>query len=398
MRVPGILMMQISPARAVALEALEEVASGAYASDSLRRLTEKLSSRDAGLASQIVFGCLRYKLQLDFLIETYSGKKSARLDEPVLLALRSAIFQLRYLERIPAHGAVNDAVEWVKRRARSAAGFVNAVLRKVDRAPVKWPDLATELSIPQWMLDRWSAHFGPEQARQIAAAALRQPEPYIRIAPGSPPPEALPVEPTSVPGAYRVLTTPPRDIRLHDISSQAIVPLLSLEPGNSYLDLCAAPGNKTLQALETLLDPAIACDVSFARIQEIPSLLNRVVLDATQPLPFARPFDRIFIDAPCSGTGTLARNPEIKWRVQTDDFKRFGEKQVRIAAQGARFLAPGGIMVYATCSLEEEENEAVVRQTLGAHPTLRLERELWRIPGRDEGDGFYAAVLQNSAT
>ena len=391
-------MLRISPARAIALQTLETVASGGYASDTLRDLTAKLSSRDAGLASQIVFGCLRYQMQLDFLIEHYSGKKSVRLDEAVRLALRSAIFQLRYLERVPAHGAVNDAVEWVKRRARSAAGFVNAVLRKVDREPVEWPDVATELSMPPWMLERWMVHFGPEQARNIAAAALRQPDAYIRVAPGCAPPEGLAVEPTGVPGAYRVMSSPPRELRLHDLSSQAIVPLLGLEPGNSYLDLCAAPGNKTLQALETPLCPAIACDVSLQRIRDIPPGVNRVVLDATQPLPFGRRFDRIFIDAPCSGTGTLARNPEIKWRVQSDDFARFGEKQTWIAGQGARFLAPGGTMVYATCSLEEEENEAVVAGIVEANPGLRLERELWRIPGRDEGEGFYAAVLQNCAS
>ncbi|MBV8895957.1 MAG: hypothetical protein JO051_05580, partial [Acidobacteriaceae bacterium] len=369
-------MLQISPARAIALQTLEAVAGGDYASDTLRDLTAKLSSPDAGLASQIVFGCLRYQMQLDFLIEWYSGKKAGRLDEAVRLALRSAIFQLRYLERIPAHGAVNDAVEWVKRRVRSAAGFVNAVLRKVNREPVEWPDVGTELSTPQWMLERWTAHFGPEEARKIAAAALQQPDAYIRVAPGSQPPEGVVVEATGVAGAYRVLKSLPCELRLHDISSQAIVPLLKLEPGNSYLDLCAAPGNKTLQALETPLHPAIACDVSFQRIREIPPGVNRLVLDATEPLPFGRKFDRIFIDAPCSGTGTLARNPEIKWRVQTDDFARFGEKQARIAVEGARFLKPGGVMVYATCSLEEEENKAVVGAVLGANEQLRLEREL----------------------
>jgi 16S rRNA (cytosine967-C5)-methyltransferase len=397
MRVPGVLMMRISPAREAALETLEDVANGGYASDSLRERAGLLSARDAGLASQIVFGCLRFQMQLDFLVELYSGRKTAKLDVPVLIALRSAIFQLRYLERVPSHAAVHEAVEWVKGRARSAAGLVNAVLRKVNRDPVKWPDLATELSIPQWMLDRWTGHFGAEQARRIAEAALRQPEAYIRVAPGSEAPEGLSLEPTSVAGAYRVLAAPPANlgIRLHDISSQSIVPLLGLQPGDSYLDLCAAPGNKTMQALETPLGPAIACDVSFARIREIPPVCSRVVLDATMPLPFKGTFDRVFIDAPCSGTGTLGRNPEIKWRVQSHDFTRFGEKQLKIAERGAGVLAAGGTMVYATCSLEKEENEGVVRQILDAHPGLRLGQEQWRLPGREEGDGFYAAVLHN---
>jgi 16S rRNA (cytosine967-C5)-methyltransferase len=394
MREPKVLIARISPARVVALQTLEAVAEGAYASDTLRHFSEKLSSRDAGLASQIVFGCLRLQMQLDHLIERYSGRKAAKLDWPVLLVLRTGIFQLRYLERVPAHATVNDAVDWIKSRARSAAGFVNAVLRKVDRNPVQWPDVATELSMPAWLLERWMLHFGAEQARKIATAALLEPVPYIRVAPGSDLPDGMDLEPTGIAGAYRVLSTPPRTARLHDVGSQAIVPLLELEAGNSYLDLCAAPGNKTVQALETWQLKAVACDVSSTRIRDIPPLCDRVVLDASEPLPFNCPFDRILIDAPCSGTGTLARNPEIKWRVQPLDFSRFGEKQYRIAEQGARCLAVRGTMVYATCSLEKEENETVVRQLLGARPDLRLTNEMWRLPGRDEGDGFYAATLQ----
>src|SRR5579884_2315876 len=180
MPVPGSLVARISPGRAIALEVLTRVAQGGYASDTLREMAAPLAARDAGLASQIVFGCLRFQKQLDFLIEMYSGRSVAKLDEPVLLSLRAAIFQVRYLERVPAHAAVHDAVEWVKARARSAAGFVNAVLRKVNRQPVVWPDLATELSIPEWMLARWTAHFGSKAARNIAAAALREPQAYVR--------------------------------------------------------------------------------------------------------------------------------------------------------------------------------------------------------------------------
>jgi 16S rRNA (cytosine967-C5)-methyltransferase len=182
-------------------------------------------------------------------------------------------------------------------------------------------------------------------------------------------------------------------MRLQDISSQAIVPLLELRGGMRYLDLCAAPGNKTLQALETPLLWAVACDISPRRLAEIPPACARVVLDATQPLPFGRSFDRILIDAPCSGTGTLGRNPEIKWRISEGEIRRFAEKQVQIARQAIRLLAPGGKLVYATCSLEREENEDVVKTVMASHPELNCERELWRLPGRDEGDGFYAAVL-----
>jgi 16S rRNA (cytosine967-C5)-methyltransferase len=363
MRVTETLTQPISAARRAAFRVLEAVADGAYASDSLREATRPLSARDAGLAGQIVFGSLRYQSQLDYLIERYSERQAEGLDLIVKIALRAAIFQLRYLERIPAHAAVHDSVELVKRRKRAASGLTNAVLRKVNRNAVSWPDVATEVSCPAWLLERWSRHFDTAQARKIAEAALAEPVPYLR------------------------------GTRLQDISSQAIVPLLELRAGMRYLDLCAAPGNKTLQALETSLQLAVACDISPRRIAEIPPLCPRVVLDATQPLPFSIPFDRILIDAPCSGTGTLGRNPEIKWRVTESDFARFGQKQAQILGQAVPLLAPGGKLVYATCSLEREENEDVVEAVLAAHPELHHERELWRLPGRDEGDGFYAAVL-----
>jgi 16S rRNA (cytosine967-C5)-methyltransferase len=182
-------------------------------------------------------------------------------------------------------------------------------------------------------------------------------------------------------------------VRLQDISSQAIVPLLDLSPGQKYLDLCSAPGNKTLQALETPLGLAVACDISEKRIREVPPVCPRVVLDATEPLPFGIRFDRIFIDAPCSGTGTLARNPEIKWRLQPEELIRFRDKQTAILRQALQLLALGGKLVYATCSLEREENEDVVQNLLREDRRLVCRQELWRLPGREEGDGFYAAVL-----
>ncbi len=393
MLVTDLLMMPISPARVTAFEVLQAVASGAYASDALRDRSRTLEARDAGLASQIVFGCLRQQAQLDYLIFLYSGRKASQLDVPVAIALRAAIFQLRYLERIPAHAAVHESVELVKREKRAAAGLTNAVLRKVNREPVIWPDLETELSCPRWLLESWTAHFGAEQARKIAQAALEEPKPYIRVLAGSQPwPDAV-LEPTEVAGCFELVSAVQPGMRLHDISSQAMLPLLGLRPGDSYLDVCAAPGNKTLQALETPLGMAVACDISTQRIRDIPPACPRVVLDATCPLPFGRQFKRIFVDAPCSGTGTLGRNPEIKWRIQERDLGRFAAMQGRILSEAVQLLAPGGRLLYATCSLERAENEDVVAGLLKAYPPLRCEREVWRLPGREVGDGFYGAVI-----
>jgi len=393
MLVTGVQMRSVSPSRRVAFQVLEQVASGGYASDILRAKTGSISSRDAGLASQIVFGCLRFQAQLDYLIRHYSGKAAETLDLPVQLALRMTIFQLRYLERVPAHAAVHDSVQLVKVHCRAAAGFANAVLRKVNRDPVSWPDAATALSCPAWLLDRWTEHFGEQAARSIARAALEEPIPYVRISPGSGLPSGTEAEPTDIPGAFRLLLPPRGNVRLHDISSQAILPLLDLAPGHTFLDLCAAPGNKTAQALETPLRLAVACDISERRIREIPDLCPRVLLDATQPLPFGMKFDRVFVDAPCSGTGTLGRNPEIKWRVRPDDFQRFHERQVQILSRAAETVSPGGKILYATCSLEQEENEDVIEGVLANFSNLRCERTEWRLPGRNPGDGFFAALL-----
>jgi 16S rRNA (cytosine967-C5)-methyltransferase len=351
----------LTPARIAAFDILRQVESGVYASDLLLTRTAALDSRDAGLASAIVFGVLRYRAQLDYLIGHYSGR-TKKLDSEVSIALRMAIYQLRYLERIPPHAAVAAGVELVKRaRKRSAAGFVNAVLRKVDRTPVEWPSREVELSCPEWLLARWERHYGAEAAAGIARAALKEPEKYMRGG------------------------------RIQDIGSQSIVPLLGLAPGQRFLDLCAAPGNKTAQALESGVH-AVACDLHYRRLAPMRNLTpNLVVLDATRPLPFARRFDRILLDAPCSGTGTLGRNPEIKWRLTSADLDDLHRRQAALLVHARTALAPGGLLVYSTCSLEPEENEAVVAAVA---PELLVET-MRRLPGRDAGDGFYAAVIKS---
>ncbi len=354
-----------APARALAFEILRLVESGGYAGDLLASRTRGMEGRDAGLASEIVFGALRFQAQLDSLITHFSGRPAARLDAEVRIALRMGIYQLRYLSRVPAHAAVAESVELVKlARKRSAAALVNAVLRKVDRVPIAWPDRATELSHPAWILDRWEAQYGKETAEGIARANLETPETYVRI------PEA---------GG---------EPRIQDIGAQQVVPLLELEAGQSFLDLCAAPGNKTAQALEEGVR-AVACDLHLGRLRHMEGMdCGLVVLDGTRPLPFGVRFERILVDAPCSGTGTLSRNPEIKWRLKPSDLQDLHERQVSLVRNGLERLERGGRLVYSTCSLEREENEAVVDES-GA-----MVRRLWRqLPGEQPGDGFFGAVL-----
>ena len=394
---PKFTPSPISPARLAAFDVLLAVEGGSYASDDLRLRSVTLSPRDAGLAGQIVFGCLRFQNQLDFLIARYSGRKAPELDAELRIALRAAIFQMRYLERVPAHAAVHNSVEFVKKRQRAATGLANAVLRKVNRDAVSWPDRPTAESCPEWLMRRWQYSFGEETATGIAHAALQEPQHYVRIPEGAAAPDGLKLEATALACCYRVLGGAVPALRFQDIGSQSIVPLLGLAPGQSYLDLCAAPGNKTMQALETTLGRVVLCDLSFERLRDVPPVADRVVLDAIEALPFAVKFDRILVDAPCTGTGTLAGNPEIKWRIKPGDFSRFHSRQTAILSNALRVLAPKGLLVYATCSLEHEENEDVVKSVLAEFPNVHCEKEIYRIPGRDEGDGFYAAVISRSS-
>jgi 16S rRNA (cytosine967-C5)-methyltransferase len=393
----------ISPARLVAFEVLLRVEDGAFAGDLLMDRAAKLSSRDAGLASEIVFGSLRRQAQLDFLIERVAGKK--KLDREVRIALRMGIYQIAFLERIPKHAAVHESVELVKKaRKASAAGLVNAVLRKTTPELPAWPDRSTSFSVPEWLLVKWDRQFGPETADRIAEAFLQKPETFVRVtAPELPQVEGLELEPTEVPGCYRVVqglsalrSTEECEhlvpgLRVMDIGSQSIVPLLDLQPGMTFLDLCAAPGNKTAQAVEAGVR-AVACDLHWHRARSLRSC-PAVVLDAREPLPFRNRFDRVLVDAPCSGTGTLGRNPEIRWRIAKEDLVDLHRRQVAILGRGLDALAPGGILVYSTCSLEAEENEEVVSEVVASRKDVELTSTRYRIPGRDPGDGFFAAVL-----
>ena len=347
----------ISPARTVAFDVLLRTSTGGYASDLLMTFSAGLDSRDAGLASEIVFGCLRYQPQLDAVLDPRLGDR--KLDPEVRIILRMGAYQLRHLDRVPAYAAVGESVELARRAGKhSAAGLINAILRHLRRGPVKWADRATALCMPAWLLERWDAHYGRAAADGIARAALEKPE-----------------------------TAAASTGRMQDIGSQSIVPLLEIEPGHTFLDVCAAPGNKTAQAIERGAR-AVACDLyvrRLAALRDLPCL--RVALNATRPLPFRSRFDRILVDAPCSGTGTLARNPEIKYRLKAADLAAYQARQVAIFRNALPLLAQGGRLVYSTCSLEREENEAVIAKFPGAWQTGM------RLPGREAGDGFFFAVL-----
>ncbi len=370
---------------------------GGYAADLLYRRAGKLLPSDAALAQELVFGVLRRRAQLDFLLLPHLARPLAKLDIEILTALRMGVYQLQFLERVPPHAAVSESVSLARvARKSSAAGMVNAVLRKMMAAgPLPaWPDRATALSMPEWILRRWEVAFGAERAAGLGEAFLQKPDVYTRLPRGkslSDYPE-LELAETEVPGCLRVLRGNPRaaGLRQSDIGSQWVGALLGARPGDEVLDLCAAPGNKTAVVAETGRIAA-ACDASFQRLLAMPDeAFPRVQLDATQPLPFRRAFSRILLDAPCSGTGTLGRNPEIRWRITPEKLREFPPIQRAMLRNALDLLAPEGVLVYSTCSLEIEENENIVDVVCHDYEVETARR----MPGVSPGDGFFAAVIR----
>ena len=409
--------MGVSPARRSAFDILMKVETeAAFSTDALHSpLLDPLTERDRALVSEIVLGGLRRQGEIDHFLAQAAQRKMGKLDPEVRVALRMGCYQMWFLDRIPARAAVSESVEIVKGAGkRSAAGLVNAVLRKLsDR-----PDGSADLSHPTWMRERWRRIYGPQVSASILEANLRPPPIYLRLNARYPLEETLArladegieTEATELRWCRVVRQGRPQAgkcyregrIRIQDISSQAVTPLLDLEARHRFLDVCAAPGGKTCQALEQRGGSAggatVAADLHLHRLRTMRTLatvpVNPVLLDAETSLPLRQTFDRVLVDAPCSGTGTLARNPEIKWRLRPEDLDELSRKQQRILRQALAALRPGGVLVYATCSLEPEENQAVVEAVLETETVFRSGAYLQRVPGRDAGDGFFACRLE----
>jgi 16S rRNA (cytosine967-C5)-methyltransferase len=406
----------VSPARWAAYRILLRVErEDAFATDLLHSsLSRGLEQRDLALLEELTLGVLRRRGELDWLLSQVSGRSLEKLDLEVRIALWLGAYQLRRLDRIPARAAVSESVAIVKRaRKASAAGFVNAVLRKLAGAAALIEPPVSDWAVPAWILERWRRHYGDATAERLAAASLEAPPTYLRLNVRYDLDETLRLlaaegvetAPTELPFCREVRSGNPARtecfrqgrIRIQDIGSQRIVPLLGLEPGNSFLDLCAAPGGKTYQALEQRGDEglAVACDLHHHRLLAARRLatlpVDMAVLDAARPLPFSITFDRILVDAPCSGTGTLARNPEIKWKLRPADLADLAARQKAILAQALALLAPHGRLVYSTCSLEPEENQEVIDAVVDSRFVKREVRQ-W-LPGSHPGEGFFACVI-----
>lgn len=439
----------LSPARSAAFDILLRVeGQSAYASELLHaERYRKLSSPDHALCTELVMGVLRWRSALDEAVQRAASQPLRKMDLEVLLALRLGAYQLGWLERVPARAAIFESVELVKRaRKRSAASFVNAVLRQLAAQPgalrPQTPadqgarGLTSAYAHPEWLVARWVEQFGPEAAARICAYGQQIPATVIRLRFPAAEQELIAAGIELAPGAFlrdarrvttgdvtRTAALRERRVAIQDEASQLVAALVG--EGRRLLDCCAAPGGKTAM----LADRNPGAVVIAAELHPRRALLLRqmvgaenvrvVAADAVQ-LPIAGEFDRALADVPCSGTGTLARNPEIKWRLRLADLADLRARQVAIARSALQRLSPGGRLVYSTCSLEREENQEVVEELLATVQKVRLldcrselramqdrGELLWQdldsitsgeflrtLPGVHPCDGFFAAILE----
>jgi 16S rRNA (cytosine967-C5)-methyltransferase len=443
--------MPTSPARAAAFDVLFRVErNDSYASELLHSTQfSKLSPADHALTTELVMGVLRWRSLLDAEVSRFSSKSIDKLDLEVLTALRLAAYQLLFLDRIPGRAAVHESVELVKRaRKGSAAPFANAVLRKLaGTSTVKAAEpadgsnaaaLSQKLAHPLWLVERWVRQFGLDRARQICSYDQHAPATALRLtdadteaelksdgidlAPGQLISSARRVRAGSVSGTHAF--TEGR-VAIQDEASQLVALLVG--KGSRILDCCAAPGGKTRVLAE--INPKagiVALELHGHRARLLRKLVPagnvEVIHSDVLTYKSGARFDRVLADVPCSGTGTLAHNPEIKWRLKPEDLADLHARQLAILRAAMQQVAPGGRLVYSTCSLEPEENEEVVEKALSGEAAFRvvdcgveLERlrsdgELvWgdleslisgrfirTIPGVHPCDGFFVAMLQKS--
>ncbi len=457
-------------ARTVAFDILMRVErERSYAADLLHSAAlEKLSPLDRGLCTEIVMGVLRWQAFLDAQFAGLLPRPIAKLDREVLIILRMGAYQVVFLGKVPMHAAVHETVQLVKRaRKASAAGLVNAVLRRMSEykgvaedfgrvgvagyreqilqaiqrePPYAAKAVAGATSHPEWLVERWLARFGVPRAVEICVYDQALPPVAIRITASAPDEELLGEGIELAPGALvtrarRVLsgnviaTRAFREGRVafQDEASQLVALLVG--KGERILDCCAAPGGKT--ALLAERNPGsriVAVELHPHRARLLRSRLTapnvEVVTADIAKWPGPRDFDRVLADVPCSGTGTLARNPEIKWRLTPADLGDLHRRQIAILLAALELAAPGARVVYSTCSLEREENEDVVEDVLRDRSDIRLlsaREELERLsregelackdvdslvsasflrtlPGVHPCDGFFAAIFEKRAS
>ncbi|HOE10415.1 MAG TPA: 16S rRNA (cytosine(967)-C(5))-methyltransferase RsmB [bacterium] len=439
----------IAPARRAALDALVRCASkGVFLDEAMEEAASfhRLDSRDRRLAMEIAYGSTRFRAKLDYILNAYLAKGVQSLPETVRQILRTAVYQILHLTKIPAHACIHDAVELARVTGNShLSKLVNAVLRGIVREERKvvfpdWQsDPAGHLEIvhshPRHLVESWLELWSPEEVHEFCRFNNMPAPLYARLNPLKEIPSDLQdeIEPTDlgIPNCVRLnLKASPTQSRLvsegyvtiQDPAAMLVPPLLSLKPGMRVWDVCAAPGGKATHCAEILGDTGqvVASDISLARFRSFRDLFNSIDIvcaDGLHP-PWerdSRPFDAILLDSPCTGWGTLRRHPDLRWRLSPSDPQRLGDLSYSLLESVCRFLRPGGVLVYATCTLSCRENQDVIRRFLQSRPNWRLETvtsllpqpfrsmpapEGWIsiFPPQAQIDGMFAARLRNESS
>lgn len=430
--------MNIYPARIASYEVLYRIETEkAFSSSLLSQYENHLSIKDRALCHEIVLGCLRRQIYLDRIIDHFSSKP--KVDIEIRVALRIGIFQLLHLDKVPAYSAINESVNLVQRAKKtSAKGLVNAVLRRVQREQPEFSysdeteRISVETSHPRWLVEKWITQFGLTETGELANANNSIPRIAFRLTSKSIASGIVPdsdwIKSRTVkgcffadridPGLSRAVET--GDIYFQDEASQMVASAAELGRDMAFLDVCAAPGGKaTLIGAGLGSDTKLlaAGDLHWRRVKFLKENCRRqgtdvevIQYDAERALPFAdSSFDAVLVDAPCSGTGTIRHNPEIRYSLTTRDLEELPIKQLQILKNASKLVKSGGRIYYSTCSLEIEENEAVIARFLDQTGEFRVVKS--NLPGRfatpdgfgrtyphrDGMDGFFIAVLEKTA-
>jgi 16S rRNA (cytosine967-C5)-methyltransferase len=431
--VPSSPTVTIAPARRCAYTVLRRVfEQGAYADRALTAEAAELDPRDRALAMRLAYGAVQRKGTLDHLIEQLAERPAAELDPPLLAALRLGLYELLYLRGAPDYAVVADTVELAKSQARGGHGLVNAVLRRAaregpetllaalsDETPAQ---AAVKHSHPEWIARLWWDSLGAEQARALMAADNEPLEIALRantlVSDADTLAAELPVRTHRDPSiAEALVLEEPFDVHSSELwkagafhaqsrAAMRVAHALEPTPRERVLDLCAAPGGKSthLAALMQGQGEVLAVERNRRRAGGLVRTAARLhagnvsveVADAELARPEGAVFDRVLVDPPCSGLGTLQARADLRWRVTPAAIAEMTPVQSRILAAGANALRPGGLLVYSTCTISSNENEGLIAAFLESNPDFRLDGVVVTMPHRDHTAGFYIARLRKS--
>lgn len=419
--------------RQAAFLLLKKAEEGAYVNLELSQLLNQriIVDLDRGFTTELTYGCLKQQAWLDFFLQKWLMRPLSQLDRPILIALRLGLYQIHFMDRIPAHAAVSETVDLIKEEFPYAAGMVNAVLHKAlkqedwsvrsKKGKAGW--LSITYSHPLWMIHRWLKRFGEEDTEALLQANQKTPQTFVRVNTLKILPKDLleslqerqvPVRKSGLFDECLLLEGPVQKIEedlsrgsvvIQDIGAMMISRILDPQPGEKILDYCSAPGGKATHIAALMLNQGavVALELHQHRVELIERLAKRTGAsiiqslqhDGTQPLNSVDQFDRVLLDAPCSGTGVLGRKVDARWQKTYEQLADLVHLQQALLKQAYACLKPGGVMIYSTCSLEWEENEKNIQWFLEEEPTASLESFELPTPEKEKApEGFYTILPQ----